>query len=266
MMLRGCYLLLAGLLVGVLSANVVLAEGFDHSHQQWDALLQQYVVEQGPASKVRYAAIKANPKAFEKYLNGLSSVTRAQFEAWSADQQLAFLINAYNAFTIKLVVDHYPVASIKDIGSWFRSAWKIEFIKLLGESINLDTIEHDWIRGSGRYHEPRIHFALVCASIGCPKLQPRAFTAERLGAMLETATSEFLNDKSRNRFAPKENTLYLSSIFKWYGDDFEMNGGSVARFVASRLIRKTINVGQINPDTATIKYLDYDWALNDARQ
>jgi len=265
MMLRGCYLLLAGLLVGVLSANA-LAEGFDHSHQQWGVLLQQYVVEQGPASKVRYAAIKANSKAFEKYLNNLSLVMRPQFDAWSANQQLAFLINAYNAFTIKLIVDHYPVASIKDIGNWFQNAWKIEFFELLGESMNLDTVEHDWIRGSGRYREPRIHFALVCASIGCPKLQPRAFTAKRLDAMLETAASEFLNDKSRNRFSPKDNALYLSSIFKWYGDDFEMNGDSVARFVASRLIRKTINAGQINPEMVDIKYLDYDWVLNDAGQ
>ncbi len=257
---------LLGLLVGLLFTNTALAKEFDHSHKQWDILLQQYVVEQGPESKVRYAKIKANPKAFEGYLNSLSSVTQAQLDAWSTDQQLAFFINAYNAFTIKLIVDHYPVDSIKNIGNWFKNAWKIEFFKLLGKSISLDAIEHDWIRGNNRYHEPRIHFALVCASIGCPKLQPHAYTAEQLNTMLEIAANEFLNDKTRNYFSSKDNTLYLSSIFKWYGSDFEIENENTAKFVATRINPKEKNEKQINPGMVNIKYLDYDWALNDAKQ
>ena len=242
------------------------ATGFDHSHGLWNELLQTYVVDQGPASRVKYAPLKQRDAArLDTYLQSLSAVKRADFDTWSKAQKLAFLINAYNAFTVKLIIDHYPVESIKDIGNVFRSSWKIKFFILFGEQTYLDYIEHSLIRGDKNYVEPRIHFALVCASVGCPKLQSRAFTAEALEVMLESATKAFLSDVSRNRYDASRKQLQLSSIFKWYGEDFAEKYGSVQQFVAPYLTEEQGEQQAIVADKVDIKYLDYDWNLNEAK-
>jgi hypothetical protein len=191
-------------------------------------------------------------------------VSKAQFDQWTQAQRLAFLINAYNAFTVKLIVDHYPIDSIKAIGGFFRSPWKIKFFTLFGEKAYLDYIEHELIRGKD-YAEPRIHFALVCASVGCPKLQPQAYTAERLELMLESATRTFLQDVSRNRYDAPSNTVYLSSIYKWYGEDFVEKTASVEGFVASYLSDDATVQQKIRQRQVDVEYLDYDWSLNNAR-
>lgn len=233
------------------------AAAFDHSHQQWQQLLTQYVTDSKYASRVNYAEWKKQPQALRQYLASLSTVSQAQYKGWTKAQQLAFLINAYNAFTVQLILENYPVESIKDIGSFFRSAWKIEFFTLFGEKRYLDYIEHEVIRGSGRFNEPRIHFALVCASIGCPKLQTQAFTEHNLEALLELGANTFLADQSRNRYDAANKILYLSSIFKWYGEDFVAKFGSVANFVLPKM-----GIKSANPDIE-IEYLDYNWQLND---
>jgi len=239
------------------------ASQFDHNHALWDKLLQAYVVDKGDFSQVKYQGLKQSGGAtLDQYLLSISAVQSTQFEQWTKPQQLVFLINAYNAFTVKLILDHYPVESIKDIGSFFRSPWKIQFFTLFGDKVHLDHIEHELIRG--HFKEPRIHFAVVCASIGCPKLQARAYTAERLEAMLESATRTFLRDGSRNRYDAQRDTLYLSSIFKWYAEDFVLKSGSVEQFVAAYIsddpqVRQQIQLRQVD-----VKYMDYDWALNDA--
>ncbi|MGD8885978.1 MAG: DUF547 domain-containing protein [Gammaproteobacteria bacterium] len=253
-------------LVGVfwLASTAAPAASFDHEHSAWQELLQTYVVDHGAYSEVRYLQLQQNAiAALENYLQSLSRVPKSQFDQWSKAQRLAFLINAYNAFTVQLIVAHYPVDSIKDIGGFFRSPWKIEFFSLFGEKTHLDHIEHELIRGRD-YAEPRIHFALVCASVGCPKLQGRAYTAQDLESMLESATNTFLHDPSRNRYAAADNTLYLSSIFKWYGEDFAVKSGSVEQFVAAYMsddpkVRQRIGSKQVD-----VEYLDYDWSLNDA--
>jgi len=234
-----------------------LAADFDHSHRRWQSLLSQYVKESGYASRVDYGEWKKQPQPLNAYLATLSSVDKAGFDRWNKNQQLAFLINAYNAFTVNLILQNYPVESIKDIGNFFRSAWKIDFIPLFGDIHSLDYIEHELIRGSGRYNEPRIHFALVCASIGCPKLQVEAFTEHNLQRLLELGASTFLADQSRNRFVAEENTLYLSPIFKWYGEDFAKKFGSVLNYVLP-----IISNGKEKPEEQIIKYLEYDWRLN----
>ena len=242
----------------------VLANSFDHSHLLWDELLRSYVVEHGPASQVKYAELKQNDEQkLNQYLNSISSVSKKEYDAWSKPQQLAFLINAYNAYTIKLVLDNYPVESIKDIGSIFRSSWKIKFFQLFGEEAHLDYIEHDLIRGDKGFNEPRIHFAVVCASVGCPKLHAQAYTAERLEDMLEYATKSFLTDETRNRFDYPQSTLYLSSIFKWYGEDFESKYGSVEAFVGKYMSQDKQVRSLIQSRQVKIEYLDYDWSLND---
>jgi hypothetical protein len=247
-----------------LNGNLVAAAGFDHDHSVWNGLLQTYVVDHGAYSEVRYRQIKQSASTtLDEYLHSLSAVSKSQFDGWSQAQRLAFLINAYNAFTVKLIVDHYPLDSIKDLGGFFRSPWKIEFFTLFGEKTYLDHIEHDLIRGRN-YHEPRIHFALVCASVGCPKLQNRAYTAQRLESMLESASDTFLRDTSRNRYDAADNTLYLSSIFKWYGKDFAAKAGSVEQFVAPYISDDPTVQHRIRSRDVDVEYLDYDWSLNDA--
>ena len=182
----------------------VLAQGFDHSHQAWDALVKKHVlpVSGGNASQVRYAEFAKDRAALKGNLDALSGVAEAEFKGWSKPQQMAFLINAYNAFTVELILANYPVKSIRDIGSEpFSNRWKKKFFRLFGRDSYLDQIEHEILRKPGNYDEPRVHFAVNCASIGCPMLREEAYVAGRLEAQLEEQTRRFLSDRSRNRFS-----------------------------------------------------------------
>lgn len=250
-------------------ADATDADNFDHSHGLWNAVLQTSVAETPSSSKVRYADLKAHPEKFDRYLQNLSAVSQKQFAAWNKNEKLSFLINAYNALTVKLVIDHYPVESIKDIGSFFRNSWKIPFFTLLGEEMFLDHIEHKLIRGADDFSEPRIHFALVCASVGCPKLQAQAFTANRLDEMLEQGAKAFLQDTTRNYYDAKKQVLNLSSLFKWYGEDFDKLYGSMTGFVVKYITQdagqQTAIARDIADNTIDVEYLDYDWSLNDAK-
>jgi hypothetical protein len=237
---------------------------FDHTHAVWNTLLEDNVVVHGPASVVKYKSIKNDIKQLNHYLAQLSQVKKAEFTGWNDHQQLAFLINAYNAFTVKIILDHYPVDSIKDIGNFFRSTWKITFFNLLGQESSLDYIEHELIRGADNFSEPRIHFALVCASVGCPMLQPKAYTEANLAVLLEEATTQFLSDSSRNRVDFINNKLQLSSIFKWYAEDFIKASGSVNRFVAQYLSTDKQQQKLISDGSMDTEFLNYDWSLNDA--
>ena len=145
------------------------AHAFDHSHAQWDALTKKHVVwlPGGHASQIDYKGFQADRQALKTYLDGVSSVNQADYDGWSKSQKLAFLINAYNAFTIELVLTEYPeVKSIKDLGSLVRSPWKKKFFTLLGKEHGLDDIEQGMIRAPGSFDEARIHMAVNCASIG----------------------------------------------------------------------------------------------------
>lgn len=239
------------------------ATEFDHSHVTWTNFLRKHVTVKGRASTVSYKAIKSDPKELHGYLNSLQAVTKDQFNRFSPNEKLAFLINAYNAFTVKLIVDNYPVKSIKDIGSLLTSAWKIKFFKLLGEQQHLDNIEHDMIRKW--FVEPRIHFAVVCASVGCPALRNEAYVSTQIDAQLEEAALNFLSDSSRNRYVRSEQRLELSSIFKWYGGDFVKKFGSVEAFIASRITTNPQEQSAIKEKKAPISYLEYDWSLNEEK-
>ena len=152
----------------------------------------------------------------------LSGVSGSEFSSWVKAERLAFLLNAYNAFTIDLVLSRYPkLKSIKELGSLIQSPWKKRFVPLLGEMHSLDDIEQGMIRKPGEYDEPRIHFALNCASIGCPALLNEAFIGTKLDAQLENATKAFLTDNSRNRYNVQSNQLEVSNICDWYKKDFE---------------------------------------------
>lgn len=236
---------------------------FDHSHQAWTVFLQKHVNMKGPASTIDYKSIKNDPKDLNEYLKSLEAVSQDEFNRFSQNDKLAFLINAYNAFTVKLIVDHYPVKSIKDIGSLFSSPWKKKFFRLLGEERHLDNIEHDMIRK--QFNEPRIHFAVNCASVGCPALRNEAFVASQLDKQLEDAAVSFISDKTRNRYSSEAKKLELSSIFKWYGSDFPKKYGSLEAFLALRITSNPEHQKIIRDKKADVSYLDYDWSLNEEK-
>lgn len=241
---------------------------FDHDHGRWDVLLKKHVVmkNQNKQSLVDYKGFKNDTGLLVNYLTNLSLVAQTEYDTWTRDQKLAFLINAYNAYTVKLIVDHYPVESIKDIGGWFGNPWKIEFIPLLGKKRSLDEIEHGMIRPKGMFDEPKIHVALVCAAKGCPALQNRAYTYENLSALLDTALANFLSDSSRNRFNSTKKRFEISPIFNWYGEDFASQYGSLNRFLMTNADRFTADPGEletIRSEAFTVTFTDYDWSLND---
>ncbi len=247
------------------------AEEFDHKYTQWDRLLKHTVVwtENGTASQVDYGGMKKEVETFEAFLATLSSVSMTTYMNWTRNQQLAFLINTYNAFTVALILKKYPaLESIRDMGTLMQNPWKKKFFYLLGEKRHLDWVEHGMIRKPGVFDDYRIHLAINCASVGCPALRPEAFTAERLGPQLEDNLVRFLSDRSRNRYNAEKKKLEVSKIFAWYGDDFISREGSLADFFAryaEYLSEDPEHQAAIKLKTADIDYLDYDWALNDIR-
>ena len=250
-----------------------LAQAFDQQHSRWDALVKKHVIwiDDGVASQVNYRGFQQDQVELQAYLDSLSAVNEATFKSWAKPQQLAFLINAYNAFTVQLILTEYPdLQSIKDLGSFLRSPWKKEFFMLFGAQHHLDYIEHDLIRAPGVYNEPRIHVAVVCASIGCPALHDEAYVADKLDAQLEQGMRKFMADRSRNRYNVTTGQLEVSKIFDWYGDDFTKGHGgfdsvaSVFARYADLLADDAEQQARIRNGEAKIIFLDYDWALNDS--
>ncbi len=250
------------------------AAAFDHSHATWSALLKKHVVliDGGRGSQLRYAGMAADRAVLKACTDTFSAVSAAAFNTFSKPQQMAFLINAYNAFTVELILTRYPkLASIRDLGSLLSNPWKPKFIKLLGTEMSLDNIEHDTLRAKGRYDDPRIHFAVNCASVGCPMLREEAFVAERLDAQLDEQTRRFIGDRSRNRFNSSSGKLELSKIFDWYGDDFKQGHRgiqSLTGFAASHadlLADSPADRDRVRGQKLDIAFLDYYWKLNDAR-
>jgi len=215
--------------------------------QDLDVLLKNHVLN----GRVDYAALKADPAPLQKYLEHAGAVPESKFKSWDENRQLAFLINLYNASTLQLIVDHYPVKSIKDIGSWLKGPWDQPAVVLFGKTITLNELEHGVIRK--QYNEPRVHMALVCAAKGCPILRSEAYTAEKLEEQLDDQSRRYLASPAGLVINRARGEARISSIFKWYGEDFP----SVPAFVEK-------HSGQ-SLDGLKIRYLDYDWSLNEFR-
>ena len=263
-----------GLPVLVLVGRTYAQPTFDHTHAPWTALLKKHVVvlRGGQATQVRYAGFSNDRKLLQAYLGTLSAVSESGFKSFSTVQQQAFLINAYNAYTVELILTKYPdLTSIRDLGSLLATPWKRKWVSLLGTTVSLDEIEHEMLRKRGRYDEPRIHFAVNCASIGCPALREEAFVGERLEAQLEEQTVRFLSDRSRNRYNAERARLDVSKIFDWYGEDFRLGHHGIASLPAffarhaDRLADAPADRDRIRTQKVEITFLDYDWKLNDAR-
>lgn len=210
-------------------------------HSSWNNLLKKYVTTDG---KVNYKGFKADENELKDYITYLG--THLPNDTWTKEEQLAYWINAYNALTVDLIILHYPVKSIKDI----KNPWEQRLWKLGDKWYNLDDIEHQILR---KMNEPRIHFAIVCASFSCPKLQNEAFEASKIEAQLTKATKAFLSDTNRNEIS--ENSLKLSKIFQWFSKDFKQNG-SVVDFIN---IYTDIDISP----KAKISFKDYNWDLNE---
>lgn len=231
------------------------AFAFDHGHKEFTKLLTNNTKKVGNQVFVNYAQIKKHPEQLLAYLEQLQAVSEEKFKKFSKKEQLAFWINAYNAYTIQIVIKNYPIKSIKNIGSFFSSVWSQDFISLMGKKISLDDIEHETIRK--QFKEPRIHFAVNCASMGCPSLLQEAFVSFRLDDQLDEAAANFLNNKAKNYYNKKEKTLYLSKIFKWYGADFNAKYGGYMNYLVKQ---------KLAPKSAAIEWLNYDWDLNEYKQ
>lgn len=253
-MIRSTFIIALAVLELTIARIPAVEADFDHSHAVLTAVLQSSV----KSERVNYTALKKNPDALGNYLATLAAVPEKTFNSWNKDQRLAFLINLYNAATIKLVMDHYPVKSIKDIGSFFKGPWDQPVVHVFGQTVTLNHIEHDIIRAN--YSEPRAHFALVCASIGCPPLRAEAFDAAKLNEQLDDQGRVFFGTKAKNRVDAKGGVLYLSPIFKWFKSDFTGKSGTVEKFVApffNDADKTAILSGKLS-----IQFTDYDWSLN----
>ena len=255
-------------------AKAATPPSFDTTHAAWTALLRKHVrlLRAGQATQAHYAGFAAERAALTAYRASLAAVTAAAFAAWTRAERRAFLINAYNAFTVELILTRYPdLKSIKDLGSLLSNPWKPKWITLLGAKVSLDDIEHAMLRKRGDYDDPRVHFAVNCASIGCPALREEAFVAARLDAQMDEQALRFMSDRTRNRLDVQRGQLALSKIFDWYGEDFRLGHRGIASLAAfaaryadvladAPADRERIRAGRVD-----IVFTDYDWALNDAR-
>ncbi|WP_167883198.1 DUF547 domain-containing protein [Leptospira adleri] len=223
---------------------------FDQTHSKFSNELKKYVQN----GLVDYATWKTNRSPLDSYLQTLSAVDEKEYSSFSNAEKMSFLINAYNAFTIRLILDHYPLTSIKDLGGLFSGPWKIEFFTLLGGKKNLDWIEHEKLRKD--FQEPRIHFAINCASKGCPPILNESYQASKLEEQLSAAVKKFLSDSKYNRYDSSTKTLYLSKIFQWFQTDFTRKSGNLISFFNANSGFPPV------PDSVEIRYLDYDWNLN----
>ena len=230
-------------------------------------------MNEAKASQVRYGAIAQDRAALKAYLDALAAVTEQTFKSWSKPQQLAFLINAYNAGMVELVLTRYPdIKSVWDFGKISNNPFRKRFVRLFGRDYSLDMIEYETIRAKGVYDEPRIHFAVNCASIGCPMLREEAYVGERLDAQFEEQTRRFLSDRSRNRYSASANTLEVSEIFKWYREDFESGHQGIRsreQFLAqyaAQLADTAEHQKHVRGEKMDIRHLEYDWSLNDLRR
>jgi hypothetical protein len=241
---------------GRASQTVSPQSRFDHEHSSWTAILDQYV----SSGSVDYAGLadRGQP-ALDAYLMALSAASPDE-SLWTREERLAFWINAYNASTIRLILDHYPLSSIRSIGFLPMAAFRTKFIPLGADQrrISLNAVENDILRE--QFNDSRIHFAIVCASKSCPTLRSEAYRSSVIDQQLDDAARAFLDDPSKNRWELASRTLHLSSIFKWFRDDFQRDASTLPAYAGrymGQLDQAALDGGKVR-----VEFLDYDWSLN----
>lgn len=218
-------------------------------HSIYASLLQKYVKH----GRVDYRGFKTDEATLDRYLKVIDKIDSGNL---SRNEQFALYINAYNAWTIKLILSGYPgVKSIKDLGSIFKSPWKKKICRIDGTVLTLDDIEHNILRP--RFKDPRVHFAINCAASSCPPLISEPYHGSTLDRQLDNSARAFINNPQRNYLAG--DTLYVSKIFNWFGEDFNHD---IIGFFLKYAEKKFKNELESKKDRIKIKYLYYDWSLN----
>jgi hypothetical protein len=236
------------------------------AYVNYAVVLDEYVNDEG---WVDYQALKQNRQKLDAFNATLAAVSPARYQGWSETEQIAFWLNAYNSLTLEAIIDNYPTDSIRDI----PGVWKRLQFTVVGQDMTLDEIEHATLRKV--YNEPRIHMALVCASISCPKLRDEPYTGEQLDAQLDDQTREFLSHPRNFKIDRQAGTVYLSSIFKWFGEDWEKTYGGNEKFskfndkegAVLNFVSQYLNESDrqyLQQGDYPIDYLDYDWSLNES--
>ena len=237
---------------------------FDHQYSTWNQALNQFAKDGG----FNYKALKKDPALLNDFLKSISTLSKKEYEEWNKDQKITFWINAYNALAIKVILDHYPpkrglswkaVAYPETSIQQIPNVWDRNLAEIFGEDYSLNRIEHGTLRKE--FEEPRIHFALVCAARGCPPLRKEAYVPERLNAQLDDQARQFFSNPEKAKYDAEDNVLHLSPILRWFGKDFENDGGPTS-FAKKYMPTKA---GQKLSDKTKIKWLDYDWSLNEKR-
>lgn len=211
----------------------------------FDSLLQKNVDKAG---RVDYQSLKNNETLLDNYLAYIQN--NEPTKDWSSNKKKAFWINTYNAYTIKIILNNYPLKSIRDIKIDGKTAWKIPFVKVGQKRYTLDQIEHEILRK--KFNDPRIHVGINCASVSCPRLWNFAFTEDNIASSLDNLMKEFINNTNRNKIS--KNNLEISEIFNWFSKDF-MKNGTIINYLNTYAAIKI-------SEKASIKYLTYDWSLN----
>ncbi|HSM81544.1 MAG TPA: DUF547 domain-containing protein [Nodosilinea sp.] len=234
------------------------------SYADYGDLLQTHVTPEG---LVDYAALQAQPEGLNAFVAQLGAVSPAAYAGWSEAEQIAFLINAYNAITLQSIINQTPLKqSIRDI----PGVWNFKQHQVMGQGLTLDAIEHDILRKD--FAEPRIHAALVCAAISCPPLRQEPFTGDSLDAQLDDQTRRWLTGPHGIAIDRDQNRVAISAIFKWFGQDWETQYAAPDRFTGNAQERAALNFisGYLSPEDSAylaeggyrLGYLDYSWALN----
>lgn len=241
------------LILTLSASEICRAADFDRVQPRLNATLAARV----RAGRVDYGGLKKDSSDLDAWLVAAAKADEADFKGQPREERLAFLINLYNAATLRLILDHYPIESIRKIGPVWdpNKAWKLPSVKVFGRTVTLNTVEHEMIRPV--YKDPRVHFALVCAAKGCPPLRSEAYDGARLDSQLDDQARTFLSQKAKNDASRAGETAYLSPIFKWYMEDFGGSKKSVLAFV-----KKWLPV----EDRWTVAWTEYDWSLNEDKK
>lgn len=246
--------------LGIYGIFLFLLPAFASDYSSWQKFLNLYLKD----GLVNYSAVQANSDLFNNVISQLENLKKEEYDRWPQDEKKAFWINAYNIEAIKLVLDHYPLKrslglqalrypanSIQQI----PDVWNQAVLTILGKKVSLNYIENEILRKE--FQDPRIHFAIVCASLGCPVLRDEPCVFDQLDSQLSDRVSKFIQDPKKVRYDSRNNTLYVSPIFKWFKEDFEKAGGVVA------FVKKYMPSDIKLSDDAKIQWLDYDWSLNE---
>ncbi|GAB4462249.1 MAG: hypothetical protein OHK0037_12840 [Elainellaceae cyanobacterium] len=234
------------------------------SYDSYDTVLKMYVNADG---LVNYIALQENPQLLEEFVSGLGAVSPDTYESWSESEKIAFLINAYNAITLRSIINQKPLkSSIKDI----FGVWNFQKHTVKGQSVTLDAIEHEILRKE--FQEPRIHAALVCAAISCPPLRQEPYTGEKLDEQLDDQSKKWILSPHGLQIDRANNQVFISSIFDWFGDDWKPQYGTENQFAGSAKERASLNFisnyvsaedkAYLAAGNYKLGYLNYDWSLN----